>query len=183
MSEFKLTEITTAPVLETDRLTLRAHRLTDFDAFAAMRRDPEDYRLISGVPSTGEESWSRLLRYRGHWAMLGFGYWVVEAKDDGRYMGEVGLANYRRDIDPPLDNRPEAGWSLVSTEHGKGHATEAMRRVLTWADESLDAPEIVAIFNPNHTVSVRVARKLGFVEEGMARYKGEPTLVMVRRRG
>lgn len=172
-----------APVLETERLILRGHRVTDLGASAAMRRDPEVYRFISGKASSNEETWSRLLRYRGHWAMLGFGYWVAEARCDGRFVGEVGLADYRREIDPPLGDRPEAGWSLVSAEHGKGFATEAMRRVLAWADETLDAPEIVAIFHPNHAVSIRMARKLGFVEEGPARYAGEPTLVMVRRRG
>jgi RimJ/RimL family protein N-acetyltransferase len=62
------------PVIETQRLILRGHRLEDFDALAAMWADPHVARFIGGKPATQEESWARLLRYAGHWRLLGFGY-------------------------------------------------------------------------------------------------------------
>jgi RimJ/RimL family protein N-acetyltransferase len=49
--------------IDTDRLTLRLPRLVDFDDSAAMWRDPVVTRHIDGRPSTGEESWSRMLKH------------------------------------------------------------------------------------------------------------------------
>lgn len=175
--------MTAAPLLETERLILRDHRASDFAQSAAMWADMDVVRHIGGAPSTAEASWTRLLRYAGHWALLGFGYWVVEAKADGRFVGEVGFADYRREIEPPLGARPEAGWVLKSSEHGVGFATEAVARIVRWADEALAADETVCIFDPAHDASIAVARKVGYGREGVARYRGEPTLVMARPRG
>ena len=94
-----------APILETERLKLRGHRLDDFVHCAAMWADPIVTKHIGGRPFTEEESWTRLLRYVGHWALLGFGYWVVEEKITGSFIGEAGFADYKRDIDPPLQRR------------------------------------------------------------------------------
>ena len=114
------------PVLETKRLKLRGHRLNDFPASAAMWADPIVTRHF-GKSFTEEEAWTRFLRYAGHWSLLGFGYWVVEEKATGHFAGEVGFADYKRSIEPPL-SAPEIGWVLASQFHGKGYATEAVRR-------------------------------------------------------
>ena len=78
---FHLSE--TIPVLETERLKLRGHRLDDFVHCAAMWADSEVTRYIGGKPFTEEESWTKFLRYAGHWTLLGFGYWVAEEKTTG----------------------------------------------------------------------------------------------------
>ena len=145
-----------------------------------MWADPKVVRHISGTPSSGEESWSRLLRYRGHWSLLGFGYWVVEAKQDGRFLGEVGFADYRRAMTPSLEGLPESGWVLKSAEHGKGFATEAVARMLDWADGRQGFEKTVCILAPEHATSIGVARKAGYVEQTLGTYRGQPTLVMSR---
>src|SRR5579864_5518349 len=88
------------PVLETERLRLRGHRLEDFVQSAAMWGDPKVTQYIGGKPLTEEECWTRLLRYAGHWSLLGFGYWVAEEKASGNFVGEVGFADYKRDLQP-----------------------------------------------------------------------------------
>jgi len=75
------------PRLETERLILRGHDVADFESSAAMWADPEVVARISGMPSTAAESWSRLLRYIGHWQALGYRYWVLESKVDGAFVG------------------------------------------------------------------------------------------------
>src|SRR6516164_9863847 len=95
------------PVIETERLKLRGHRVDDFARSAAMWADPEVYRYIGGKPHTEEEAWTKLLRYVGHWALLGFGYWVVEEKASGNFAGEIGFADYKRDLRPSLEGVPE----------------------------------------------------------------------------
>ena len=171
------------PVLKTDRLILRPHRVQDFDDVTAMWADPEVVRHISGTPSSRSDSWGRLLRYIGHWQALGFGYWVVESRADGQFLGEVGFADYQRDITPSLGGVPEAGWVLSSTAHGQGYASEAVQRMHQWADEETDWRETVCIFDPKHTVSQRVATKVGYKVSGEALFMEQPTLVMRRPGG
>lgn len=170
------------PRLDTPRLILRAHTLDDFPAMAAMWADPEVTRFILGAPATPETTWARLMRYAGHWQMLGFGYWAVECRETGAFFGDVGLADWRRAFDPPEGPAPEAGWVLARAAHGRGLATEAMAAVLAWADAALKAPRITAIFAPEHAASLAVARKLGFGGDRMTRYQGNPTLMLERRR-
>jgi RimJ/RimL family protein N-acetyltransferase len=170
------------PVLHSERLVLRGHTLADFDESAAMWADPLVTRHISGRPSTGEEAWARLLRYAGVWAMLGYGYWVVRERESGRFVGEVGFVDYRRDVTPPLGDAPEAGWVLASWAHGHGFATEAVRAALAWADAHLAAPRTVCLIAPENAASLHVAEKCGYRELARGTYKGEETLICERPR-
>ncbi len=90
-----------AAVIETARLALRRHRRDDLEACAAMWGDPIVTRHIGGKPFSVEEVWARLLRYAGHWSLMGFGYWVIEEKSSGRFVGEVGFSAGARRISAP----------------------------------------------------------------------------------
>lgn len=72
MPEFK-----SAPAIDTPRLALRAHTVDDFADCVALWANPDVTRHITGTPSTPEATWARLLRYAGHWTLLGYGYWAV----------------------------------------------------------------------------------------------------------
>jgi len=169
---------TVAPVLETERLTLRAHRLEDFDAVAEQWANPEVVKFIGGTPSSREASWSRLLRYPGHWQMLGFGYWAVTLKE-GTFIGEIGVADYRRDITPSLAGLAEMGWGFSPTVHGQGYALEAAHAVLDWADTHLDRP-LCCIIAPENIPSIRLAEKCGFVAYTDTLYHADATRIFKR---
>ena len=115
---------------ETDRLILRPHRREDFPDVAALWADPLVVRYISGVPSSPEASWARLLRNMGHWQAMGYGYWAVIDRESDGFLGEVGFSDFRRDIEPRLDGLPEAGWVLAPHAHGRGIASEAVTAML-----------------------------------------------------
>lgn len=167
-----------APVIDTPRLRLRPHRVADAEPMLALWSDPDVVRFIGGRPSTAEEVWSRLLRYAGLWPMLGFGYWAVEERG-GSYVGELGLADFRRVIDPPLGRTPEAGWAFLPSVHGRGYAGEALAAVLAWADgHRLTAT--CCIIAPDNAPSLRLAARAGYAEAARTTYKGEPTIVLRR---
>jgi RimJ/RimL family protein N-acetyltransferase len=170
------------PILETERLKLRGQRVKDFAACAAMWADPIVTRHFGGKCLNEEEAWSRFLRYVGHWSLLGFGYWVVEEKSTGGFAGEIGFADYKRDMESPLKNAPEIGWVLASNSHGKGYATEAVRAALAWGDRHFEAPQTSCIINPENLPSIRVAQKCGYRELLRTTYKGQPAIVFVRNR-
>ncbi len=167
------------PVLETPRLRLRGHRLSDFDASAAMWADEAVVRHILGRPSSHEESWSRFLRYVGHWVTLGFGYWLVETRA-GDFVGEVGFADYRRAIDPPQTGLPEAGWVLCRAMQGQGLATEAVGRMHDWASGRREFGRTFCFIEPAHEASIRVAQKAGYGAPVSGTYDGQPALLMFR---
>jgi RimJ/RimL family protein N-acetyltransferase len=168
------------PVLLTPRLRLRGHVAADLDAIAAMWADERVVRAITGRPSGREESWARLLRYGDLWAILGFGYWLVEDRANGAFLGEVGLADFKRDLTPPLADALEAGWVVHPNAQGSGIATEAMLAALAWSDRHFAGRRVVCMVAPDNGASIRVAEKCGFVEFARAEYRGDPTVLMVR---
>ncbi len=169
-----------APRIETARLVLRTSVPEDLGAHAAMLGDPAVMRHLTGAGIPREDAWRRMLQGPGLWAMLGFGYWSVERRSDGRYIGQLGFADFKRDMVPSLDGLPEMGWLLTADAQGQGFAREGVEAALGWADEALNAPEIVAIISPDNAPSIRLAERTGFRRAEETTYKGEPTIVFRR---
>jgi len=172
-----------APTLETARLTLRPFRESDLDAQAAMLGDPETVRFLGGTPWAREDAWRKTLCGPGLWALLGYGYWALERKQEGRCIGQIGFADFKRAIEPGIEGLPEIGWIVAGDVAGQGYASEAAAAALGWADNILDAPELVAIIDPANAASIRIAEKSGFDGREQAVYRGEPILIFRRRRG
>ncbi len=171
-----------APVLETARLILRPYQAEDLDAQAKAMGDPEIVRYLGATPFSREDTWRRILCAPGLWALLGYGYWAVVAREDGRYLGQLGFADFRREMTPSIEGLPEIGWIFTPEGQGQGFATEAALAALAWADEVLKAREIVAIIDAANAPSIRVAEKCGLSENEPASYRGEPILLFRRRR-
>ena len=169
-----------APTLTTARLVLGPHDRDDFAAAAAMWADPVVTRHIGGRPFAPEEVWAKVLCYAGLWSLTGFGYWAVRDRASGRFLGEVGFADFKRDIEPRLDGAPEMGWALLPAAHGRGLASEAVAAALAWRDRHLAAPRTVCLVAPENRASIRVAEKAGFRPAATTLYKGNPTVVFER---
>ncbi len=152
----------TTPILETARLRLRLHRPEDYPDCFAMWADPLVVRHIGGKPSTAQQTWARMLTYIGHWQAMGYGYWAIEDKETGSFIGETGFADFKRDIDARMQNVPEFGFALVSTAHGKGYGTEAARAALDWGDANLPSKRTVCLVTESNAPSLTVLQKLGY---------------------
>jgi RimJ/RimL family protein N-acetyltransferase len=168
----------TIPVLETERLRLRAHTFHDFDAYCALWADPAVVRYLGCQPNTAEEAMGRLLRNAGHWTLRGFGSWLVEERASAEFVGEVGMFNYRREIEPRMDETPEIGWILSPGKHGRGYATEAVRELLDWGRGRFTAGEVCCLIDPANAASLRVAAKSGFHRSHTALYRGRTIEVL-----
>lgn len=178
MTAFSLADI---PVIETERALLRPHRLADFDAYFEMWADPIVTRFIGGRPRSREESWQRFLRHPGLWSMIGYGFWAFEDKATGRFIGEGGFHDLKRDIVPSIEGVPEAGWALVPEAHGNGLATEIVGAFVAWSDRRFGGGRTVCIIDPKNGGSLRVAEKCGYREIGRTTYHDEPTILLERR--
>src|SRR5436305_13970995 len=118
-------EVRDIPVLETERLRLRAFRLSDFDDYAAMCGDPEVTRYLT-TRFDREQAWRHLAFLIGHWVLRGFGMWAVEEKATGAFVGRIGFA------EPEGWPGFELAWTLARPFWGRGYATDGARAALAY---------------------------------------------------
>lgn len=159
-------------MIDTDRLLLRPHTLQDTASIFQLATDPAVSQFIRGLPVSHEEAWQRLLRYAGHWSLLGFGMFAVFERATGQFIGEVGLADFQRGLGPDFDGTPEAAWLFTGASHGRGYAWEAMTAALAWLDGQRESTRRVCIIDVNNAASIKLATKLGFKHYGHATYRG-----------
>lgn len=168
-----------APTLITPRLVLSAHHPDDLDECAAMWTDPLVYALIGGQPRTREDVWIKLLRSIGQWTAFGYGAWIVRDRSSGRLVGDVGLIEARRAIEPGIDDAPENGWALAGWAQRQGFAREALAAVLDWADAQGIA-RTRCIIDPENAPSLTLARRIGYRDEVMGHYNDRPIWILSR---
>ncbi|EXL05000.1 MULTISPECIES: GNAT family N-acetyltransferase [Brucella] len=169
-----------APVLETERLIMSGHEAEDFGRLADIWAEPSVVEHISGKPSTLRESWMRLLAFKGLWPLLGFGYWAVREKATNLYVGDLGFADFHRDVDPSLRGIPEAGWVLSPSSRGKGYASEALSAALAWLEAQNRFERSVCLISSDNLASIRVAEKAGYSDGKTVLMNGSETLCFSR---
>jgi RimJ/RimL family protein N-acetyltransferase len=158
--------------LETDRLTLRMLRESDFEAYAEMCADPEVMRYIGdGQPLVRPMAWRNLAQMIGHWSLRGYGLWAAEERSTGVMVGRIGFWN--------PDGWPgfELGWMLRRPYWGRGYATEGARAALDFAFTRMERAAVISLIHPENTASIRVAQRLGERLVDSAELFGRPALV------
>ncbi len=156
------------PVLETKRLVLRAPRLVDAKAVAALANDrriaentariPHPYKMadaegfICGANKAGEA------------------VFLITARDGNKpankaiIMGACGVSL----LDPAA---PELGYWLGVPYWGKGFATEALHAVIDYAFSECGHPALHAGARVTNPASRRVLEKCGFQWTGVGLYR------------
>ncbi len=166
------------PEIETERLILSKHQVSDFPALTKLWATESMVRYIGGMPSTERESWMRMLAYGGLWPLLGFGYWAVREKATGQYVGDLGFADFHRMVEPQVKGIPEAGWVITPEFQGKGYATEAMQAALSWLKAQNKYQQTICFIEPRNLPSLRVAEKLGYVIDREIFMNGNITVLL-----
>ena len=158
--------------LETERLVLRNYRLADFEDHYRLHSDPTIMRyLIGGKPMTRFEAWRHMAFLVGHWELLGYGYFAVEEKSTGRFVGRIGYTN------PEGWPGFEVGWTLLPEFHGRGYATEGGRFLLSYAFNEMGRDHVISVIHPDNMPSIRVAERLGEKKEGQTEVDGTTMLI------
>lgn len=147
------------PVLETARLRLRIPQEHDFAGFCALMSDPEAARHIGGVQPDAI-TWRNMAALMGHWQMRGYGFFSVEEKSTGAWVGRVGPWN------PHQWPAPEVGWSILRRHWGKGYGPEAAGAALDFVFDRLGWERVIHLIAAENVNSAAVARKLGSVNTG-----------------
>ena len=140
--------------LETPRTRLREWCDADREPFWAMCQDGEVMRYLPALDRAGADA--LIDRQIARQAELGYCFWALERRDDGSFLGIVGLGAPRT----PL-TEVEVGWRLARAAWGKGYASEAAQAALDWGFETLPVSSVIAITVPANTASRRVMERLG----------------------
>ena len=114
---------------------------------------------------------------------MGFGYWLVEERESGQPIGEVGFADFKRVIEPSIKGEPEIGWALTPSVHGKGYASEAALAAVAWGDKNFKAERMSCIIDPEHAASIRIAEKCEFTKSATTTYHGDDIIIFHREIG
>ena len=166
------------PTLETDRLRLRSFRDSDHDDYAALCADPEVSRyLLTGRPFSREAAWRFMAFHLGHWALRCSGFWAVEEKETGTFVGRVGFS------EPPGWPGLELAGALLRRYWGRGYSLEAGRAALRFAFETLGKDRVVSCILPANRTAIRVVERLGETLERKALLEGKEFLVYGIDRG
>jgi RimJ/RimL family protein N-acetyltransferase len=151
-----------APILETERLVLRAPAAEDFDAWSEWAADEETMRHIGGV-QTREVAWRSMCSVVGAWQVRGFSFFSVIEKATGRWIGRLGP------WEPEGWPGREVGWALTHDAWGKGYATEGAAAAMDYVFDVLGWSEAIHTIDPANTASHAVARRLGSTLKGPTR--------------
>ncbi|MEM7498432.1 MAG: GNAT family N-acetyltransferase [Pseudomonadota bacterium] len=143
-----------APVLETERLLLRAPEARDGAAMEAFFVT-ERARWVGG-PLSPMWSWRILAMHTGQWLLRGYGSFVLVERETGR---AIGLAGPWHPGDWP---EAEFAWSIWSPEdEGRGFAVEAMRRIAAHVWDDLGWSTAVSYIARDNARSAALAERLG----------------------
>jgi RimJ/RimL family protein N-acetyltransferase len=164
--------VKTIPALDTPRLVLRAFRLDDLDAYAAMCADEEVMRHIGSGGAVGRDvAWRQLALFLGSWALLGHGMWAIQRRSDGALIGRAGF------LEPEGWPGCELGWLLARAAWGQGYALEAARAALAHGRAALGLREVISLIRPHNQRSIALAERLGARNSGPIDFLGASALL------
>jgi ribosomal-protein-alanine N-acetyltransferase len=146
------------PVLSTERLTLRAPCLDDFEAFAEFRAS--DRARFVGWPNPRAEAWKQFCAMAGQWMLRGYGRWIVTETGNDTPLGVVGLHH------PDDWPEPEIAWSMFAGSEGRGYAHEAALAARRFAYDTLGWRTAISMIDPANTRSAALAARMGCRPDG-----------------
>jgi RimJ/RimL family protein N-acetyltransferase len=149
-------QLENTPVLETERLILRAPRASDFEVFAAFVTSARARFIGGGADKDIGHAWRVLAALCGHWHLRGFGTFVAEEKATGAPIGSMGPWF------PGNRPEPELGWTIwTEAAEGRGFAFEGTTALRRHAYGDLGWDTAVSYIDTRNARSRALARRLG----------------------
>ncbi|GCF06883.1 GNAT family N-acetyltransferase [Dictyobacter arantiisoli] len=151
-----------------ERVVVRPYRESDaqatFEAHVESRDALRPWEPFADWHQTVDEKRDLILQWMAQWLLrenLTVGIWD---RATGRFLGSSGLRPHKWEI-----GYFEIGYWIRTSETGKGYVTEAVKLLIDYAFEQLQANRIEIRCDPLNERSAAVARRLGFVQEGRLR--------------
>ncbi|AUD14993.1 MULTISPECIES: GNAT family N-acetyltransferase [unclassified Planococcus (in: firmicutes)] len=150
-------------LFESERLGFRRWKTSDHAPFAALNANPDVMEFFPKTLSRTESD-ALIERIEAHFEEKGYGLWAVERKEDGAFIGFIGLLDVNFDIG--IEDATEIGWRLEKKFWKKGYATEGANACLAYAFEELGKREIYSFTSTVNTPSETVMKRIGMEKAG-----------------
>lgn len=163
-------------ILCTARLRLEPFDMSHLEGLHEMNADPQVMRYISGRPESREETIAGIKRVQARWREFGHSWWTFLDRVNGGVVGAGCIQNLRRTPSPMPDRTCplEIGWRLRRDRWHQGLASEAAVAMASFAFETLAAPELYAVCDPDNAASAAVMKRLGMEDLGIDTWYGHP---------
>lgn len=173
-AHFNAPALVNTPVIETERLILRAPRLADYEPFVDFSLT-ERARFVRPAEYDRWKAWRSFGHIVGHWVLRGFGLFLIEERATGTALGMAGPWF------PEGWPEREIGWSIWPEEaEGRGFAREAALAARGFAYRSLGWRTAVSYIDPENARSIALAERLGAVRDPAAGHPGTAPCLVFR---
>ena len=153
------------PLLETERLILRATVAGDVDEIFYLRSNAEVMKHIRKAPAaTTDDAMAYIDRVNNSLASNGGISWAISLKDNTRLIGCIGLWRIEKE-----HYRGEIGYMLHPEQQGKGLMDEAMKAVLDYGFNVIGLHSVEGQINPTNIASQKILERNGFIREAYFR--------------
>ena len=166
MTQEKLHQIfTSPPTLETERLVLRKIAVSDAEDMFSYSSSAELTRYLLWDPHPDALYTEHYVRYLQERYAAGDYYdFAVVPRNHDRMIGTVGFTSF------DIPNRSaEVGYVISPEWQGRGFASEALMRLLSYGFCELGLERISAVCMKGNLASLRVMEKCGLKREGLLR--------------
>lgn len=158
-------------MIETERLYFRRFQLSDLDDFYEYAKNP-NVGLNAGWQPHKDKETSRIILDT---FIDNNNEWAIVYKENNKTIGSIGINS---DAKRSVAGAKAIGYCLSEEYWGKGLMTEAVKRMLDYSFQELNAVMVSIRHFPFNTRSKRVIEKCGFCYEGCLRnayqmYNGE----------
>jgi len=149
------------PILESNRLLLRAVTPEDVNEVYELRSNPETMKFIPRPLVTSTEMALEHIDMIAKKIENNEGInWAITLKGNPKLLGIIG--HYRIQ---PENYRSEIGYMILPQYQNKGITSEAIHLLLDYGFNHLNFHSVEAIIDPRNHASAKVLEKNGFVKE------------------
>ncbi|MGG0276628.1 GNAT family N-acetyltransferase [Bacillus rhizoplanae] len=153
------------PILETERLILRELIEDDAQGILNCFSNEDVLRYYGQNPLTDLEQVKNIIRnFSNNYKEKRGIKWGVEIKEIEGIIGTIGFHDWSSE-----HKRAEIAYALLPEHWGKGYATEAALKVISYGFNELDLTRIGAVVFTENKASNVLLTKLGFQNEGVLR--------------
>ena len=158
------------PVIETERVVLRAPQMSDYPAWAELRATSRDFLVpwepLWALDELSRASFRRRVRHYLHDMRedMGYALFVYDTQSPA-LVGGITLCNVRRGVTQSCT----LGYWVGAAHAKQGYMTAAVRAVVPFVFDSLELHRLEAACLPTNTASMRLLKRVGFTREGLAR--------------
>lgn len=164
--------LTSVPVLPTERLLLRELLPNDVQNLFLLRSDPNINKYLDRQPSRTQEE---VLKFMETIRRNSQSYWAIAEKGHEKLIGTIGLFNIiteRRTC--------EIGFELLTDYQGRGFMKEAANKVTDYAFNTLGTRFIEALVHQDNQRSIFLLQSLKFVR-AINSNQENPALLLFQR--